>query len=228
MTDNWPGPTQPADQPASDVLDVAPRRRVSRTVAVGIASLTAGVAIGMVGVAAASGDDNSAIRPAALPVQTPPSPSAAPAPTPDDQDVRPFKGRGHQFGKRFGGPLRKLGSVLHGEFVVPGSDGTFQTVHVQRGNVTAVSATSITVKSEDGFTKSYTVNPETLVNAARDGISTVAVNDVVQVHATGTGASPTAASIVDVTKLTTLKERLRPRPSTPTPSPSASVTPSNA
>ncbi len=229
MTDNWPTPEQPAESPTTEVLDVAPRRRVSRTVAVGIACLTGGVAIGVVGIAGATGFNDSEVRPAAFQAQTP-SPSVAPTPAPDERELKGrFKGgRGHRFGKGLGGPLGRLGGVLHGEFVVPKADGTFQTVHVQRGSVTAVSASSITVKSDDGFSKSYAVNADTLVNAARDGISTVAVNDVVQVQATGTGASPTAVSIVDVTKLAELKERLQPKPSTPTPSPSASIVPSNA
>lgn len=52
---------------------------------------------------------------------------------------------------------------LHSESVVKKADGTFETVLTQQGTVDAVSATSVTVKSEDGFTQTYAVNAETRV-----------------------------------------------------------------
>jgi len=65
-------------------------------------------------------------------------------------------GRGQRFGVR--------GRVLHGEFVVRTKNG-FQTAFVHRGEVTAVNPTSITIKSADGFTKSYAVTDETKVRS---------------------------------------------------------------
>ena len=50
---------------------------------------------------------------------------------------------------------------LHGTFVVPKEGGGYQTMQMQHGIVTAVSATSISVKSEDGFTATYVVNADT-------------------------------------------------------------------
>ncbi len=44
--------------------------------------------------------------------------------------------------------------VEHGELVVQTKDGD-KTVDVQRGTVTAVSGTSVTVKSADGFTQTW-------------------------------------------------------------------------
>ena len=52
---------------------------------------------------------------------------------------------------------------LHGESVVKKSDGAFETVVNQRGTVDAVSESSVTVKSEDGFTQTYAVNAETRI-----------------------------------------------------------------
>ena len=61
------------------------------------------------------------------------------------------------------------GPALHGEVIVPNSDGTFTTVLVQRGEVTAVSATSITVKSADGFTQEYAVTADSKIRVAGGG-----------------------------------------------------------
>ena len=55
---------------------------------------------------------------------------------------------------------------LHSEGVVKKADGTFQTILEQRGTVEAVSDTSITVKSEDGYSQAYAVNADTKVTKA--------------------------------------------------------------
>ena len=52
---------------------------------------------------------------------------------------------------------------LHSESVVKKADGTFETELSQQGTVDAVSGTSVTVKSEDGFTQSYAVNADTRI-----------------------------------------------------------------
>ncbi|MET4590118.1 hypothetical protein [Arthrobacter sp. 754] len=52
---------------------------------------------------------------------------------------------------------------LHSESVVKKADGTFETELSQQGTVDAVSATSVTVKSEDGFSQSYAVNADTRI-----------------------------------------------------------------
>jgi hypothetical protein len=51
------------------------------------------------------------------------------------------------------------GNTLHGEVTVQGKDGT-KTIVVQRGSVTAVTSTSVTVKSTDGFTETWTVDAQ--------------------------------------------------------------------
>ena len=45
--------------------------------------------------------------------------------------------------------------MLHGEVVVQTKDGD-KTIDVQRGTVTAVTDTTVTVKSTDGFTSTWT------------------------------------------------------------------------
>jgi hypothetical protein len=106
-----------------------------------------------------------------------------------------FRG-GPGFGFGFGGGM--FGAV-HGQFVVAKPGGGYQTVDVQRGSVTAVSSTSITVKSPDGYSHSYAVTSSTVVDAQRDGIGSVKTGNQVSVTATVSGSTATAASIADMT-----------------------------
>ncbi|MFZ0158839.1 MAG: hypothetical protein WAL50_07400 [Kineosporiaceae bacterium] len=108
-----------------------------------------------------------------------PSPTA----TGDTQQKQPGQpggwGKGHRHGG--GGMDRRMGGdVLHGELVVRDGTGTAtKKVLVQQGAVTAKSATSVTVKSTDGFTVAWAVTSTT-----RGTLTEVAVGD--QVHVTGT------------------------------------------
>lgn len=104
---------------------------------------------------------------------------------------RPKKGKGH-------GQLPRLGKAVHGEAVVRGKDGTYLTVYTQRGEVTAVSATSITLKSTDGFTSTYALTAETKVVKNRDGakITDVRVGDLAGVVAVKSGDGKDARGIV--------------------------------
>jgi len=113
----------------------------------------------------------------------------------------------------FGG----LFGAVHGQFVVPKSGGGFQTVDTQRGSVTAVSATSITVKSADGFIKTYQVMSSTNVDAQRNGIGSVKTGHQVVVMATDSGGTATAVSILDFSLLPAMHGPSwnHPAPSTP-------------
>jgi hypothetical protein len=95
-------------------------------------------------------------------------------------------GTGAPSGTAAGRRAGMLRSVLHGELTVAGTDGT-KVVDLQRGKLTAASATSITVASSDGFTASYAVNATTVVRKARQTVpaSALAVGDEVLVRATG-------------------------------------------
>src|SRR5262249_42514770 len=114
-------------------------RKISRVLAaVGVAGAAA--AAGTIGLAAAQTDTTSPSTTA------PPSSTSAPS-----QPEGHHPGPGGRFG--FGGIG---GDVLHGEFVVP-KNGAFETLDTQTGKVTDVSSTSISVKSDDGFSKTYAV-----------------------------------------------------------------------
>ena len=64
------------------------------------------------------------------------------------------------------GVLGRLGRVQHGELTVTGSDGKPVVMTVQRGTVTAASTTSVSVRSDDGYTQTYAVNSSTRVRGA--------------------------------------------------------------
>lgn len=70
------------------------------------------------------------------------------------------------------------GGALHGQFVVPDGKGGYLTDLVQTGQITELSDTSITVRSEDGFIATYVVTPET-----RQGREPLGVGDTATVRA---------------------------------------------
>jgi hypothetical protein len=82
-----------------------------------------------------------------------------------------------------------LGSALHGEYVSSDGNGGYVTKIMQTGQVTALSATSLTAKSDDGFSKTYTIT-----SAQATGLAT---GDTVTVVATESGSTATATSVTD-------------------------------
>jgi hypothetical protein len=78
------------------------------------------------------------------------------------------------------------------------------------------------VKSEDGYTKEYVVTADTVVNAQRDGIGSIEVDDEVMVIGVEDGAEVTAVQIMDRTRVKDGLERIAP------PQPSASASPSSS
>jgi hypothetical protein len=112
-----------------------------------------------------------------------------------------------------GGPERMGGmkGAIHGQFTVPNGSG-YRTVASQRGTVTAVSQSSITVKSADGFEKKYSVTPNTLVNAGRDGIGSVKNGDTVNVEAVEGSGDPEAMNIMDQTTTKAIHDHWAPAP----------------
>jgi hypothetical protein len=108
---------------------------------------------------------------------------------------------GHYRGRRIGdGALRR---ALHAEWVTKGKNGTFITHQAIRGQVSAVSATSITVKAADSVSQTYTVTSTTKVHtrAKKRGaaIADVHTGDPVLVAGTGTGTL-TATQVADAKK----------------------------
>jgi hypothetical protein len=160
------------------------------------------VSIGAIGIASASGDDTNA---AAQPTSS--------APGPDDEDWHgpwrggPWTGGFHGgFGHGFGGGLgdvlgADVDGILHGEVVLSKEGGGTQTVRVQRGAVTAVSAGEVTVKSTDGYTTAYAVDGDTKVKADEDVIGSVAKGEEVLVVAPASGDRHTATVLLDLTDL---------------------------
>jgi len=140
--------------------------------------------------------------------------AASPSPSPFGQHPqgRPaWRGFGHP-GARPGfgpGPFhrgvfglgRGLLGALHGQIVLAKPGGGYQTVDIQRGQVTAVSDSSITVKSTDGFSQTYAVLSSTIIDAQRGGISSVKVGNQAVVLATVSGGRATATRIADTTLL---------------------------
>jgi hypothetical protein len=105
----------------------------------------------------------------------------------------PFGGT-HGFGP--GGIL-----PLHGQAVVAKPGGGYVTLAFQRGAITKLSASSMTVKSNDGFTQSFAITGSTIVSAGRDGIASVKTGDQAVVIATVSGGTATAVKIIDWTLL---------------------------
>jgi hypothetical protein len=89
--------------------------------------------------------------------------------------------------------------ALHGEVVVQGRDGP-RTVVAQRGTVTAKGDGTLTVRSGDGFTLTWTTNGDTRVRAGGGpaGLDQVVVG--AQVRIGGVKGSPQPARLIVVSK----------------------------
>ena len=87
--------------------------------------------------------------------------------------------------------------ALHGEFVVQTKDG-LKTVVLQKGSVTALSATSVTVKSTDGYTVTWTINDQTRVRKDKAAAAATDLKSglVVRVVGPKDGSATTARVIV--------------------------------
>jgi hypothetical protein len=109
----------------------------------------------------------------------------------------PFRGGPFHGGSFFAGP----GGVVHGQVVVPEAGGKFRTEDIQTGKVTAVSGSSLTVRSADGFTKSYRVTGATQVAAGKTGIGSVKVGNQVAVTATVSGSTASLTRVIDLSRL---------------------------
>jgi hypothetical protein len=188
-------PTPPPPAPPSQP-DPPRARRFSRTQRLVMAGgLAVGLALGGAGISFAASSGSSSSSSTTMPPNTPAKPGHGPRGF--GLGLPGFGGFG-----RFGG----LGQVVHGEATVRAPNGGYQTIAFQVGSVTAVNSMSISVKSADGYTipqqNGYVVTATTIVNAQRDGISTVKTGDQVWVIATkSTSGQYTATNITDVSQL---------------------------
>jgi hypothetical protein len=93
----------------------------------------------------------------------------------------------------------RLVRALHAMWVTQGANGTV-THQAVRGEVTAVSSTSISVRAKDGFTLTYQVTPDTRVRLRAAGSGSDSSVDAVKVGAkalvTGVGATNPAARLI--------------------------------
>jgi hypothetical protein len=93
-----------------------------------------------------------------------------------------------------GGPGGGIGAIEHGQFVVTKPGGGTQTEAIQSGTATAVSTSSITVKSTDGYTHDYVINTSTHQLTGCSS-STLASGDDVTVIASVQDSTDTALNI---------------------------------
>ncbi len=218
-------PAEPRSAPTSPGL----RHRVV-TVAVGLGA-AAGVAVGATALAAA----------ATAPSTTQPGSSATTVPTTIPGRVHGFGGPARRgfgpggFGPGgFGGPGGGImGPVVHGQYTVKGPNG-YETLDERTGTVSAVTDTSgstwsLSVKSADGTSGTFTVNSSTSVNGGESGIASVKTGDTVNVTGTVSGGTSTATQITDVTTLGANGKAWMPmRPQPPAGAPTAPTPPGGA
>jgi len=197
---SFPGATAPVDAIDSEHAAATARRGGVRrgvvTAAVVVLALAAAGAAGAAIARSGDGGSPSAFAPAAATS----SPSAG-------SGERGLVGKGLKRALRGGpgmmrggpmGPGLGMGGALHGELVVADGNGGYRTVEVQRGKATAVSGSSITVRSEDGFTQTYAVGSAAGVGAARDGLSSISKGANVMVVGEKKGSTVTADHVVDL------------------------------
>ena len=103
-------------------------------------------------------------------------------------------GDGHAGGPPgWGGPGGPGGfaRTLHGESVVSDCKGGFSTELTQTGDVTAASDTSITVRSQDGYSNTYVLTTDT-----RKPSQPLQTGEKVSVRATEQGGAATATMVM--------------------------------
>jgi hypothetical protein len=217
-------PTGPTDNDATDPADPAqrldtvdsaaappPRPRWWRPVATAGVAALALVAAGAFGAALADRNDAPTTLPAAA--SSTPEDGAAPG-----DRLQRFKEWAEEHGPGmlrggfgpgpgFGPGHAMLGGVLHGSYVAADPDGGYRTVLVQRGEVTAVSDSSLTVVSEDDFTTTYRVDGDTLVLAGSGGLEGIAEGDTVHVSGVREDGTTRAVHVADLSNLPRWSER---------------------
>ena len=148
---------------------------------------------GAVGVGIASADPTTTPTPSATASPTAGAPTAESS-TPANPNKAPKAGKA---AKTKGDLTRR---ALHGEVTLGGKK--HRVVDFQRGAVSAVSASSITVRSTDGFSATYAVDATTKVRQAKEKttIADVKSGDKVRVVATKNGSTLTATRVADRTR----------------------------
>jgi len=100
---------------------------------------------------------------------------------------------GGNFPGGMGGGAAALRGALHGDFVVTDASGAYVNERLQTGDVTAISATSISLTSKDGYKQTYTLDGSTQKTAEPK------TGESVTVIAKITGDTATATTITSGT-----------------------------
>ena len=139
----------------------------------GLAGLSACGAAAPASVAADVADEAVALQQVGFDTGTTPTPSASEKTNKTDKAAHGKKGRKY---------LRK--NTLHGEVTVQGKDGV-KTIVVQRGAVTAVTATGVTVKSTDGYSLTWTFGDKVRVVQDKKTVATSTLKTGEQIGVAG-------------------------------------------
>ncbi len=208
MTENQTPPANPPEEPAVTVESVPvpePTEMASATspsrrnlwLAGGAGAVVAGVALGGVAIGATVFDRHDE-RSVSFQRNAPFSSSTF------GQDGQPGPGDGMLGGPMRGGPLGGIGSggALHGEVVFEDASGDYVTMTMQQGEVTAVSGSSISLDSADGFSATYAIDGETRAaspdaDPITDGLTGIEVGDTVNVVAQATDGAATAQLVLE-------------------------------
>lgn len=153
---------------------------------------------GAVGVGVASADPTPVPGSGPSATTSPSAPATTPA---TDQGAQKKAGRADKADRAGKKGKRDLARrALHGEVTLGGKQA--KVVDFQRGTVTAVSDSSITVVSKDDFSATYVVDAKTKVRQAKEkaALSDVQTGDKVRVVAVKSGSTLTATKIADRTK----------------------------
>ncbi len=111
--------------------------------------------------------------------------------------AKPGHGAGHPALRRLAIRRALARDVEHGEMVVKTKDGD-ETIDVQRGTITAITSTTVTVKSSDGVTETWTFGNPIHVVEHRASVqpSNVTTGELVGVAGTKTDGNLTASLLV--------------------------------
>jgi hypothetical protein len=203
-TTQWTPPaatTPEAGSPQPATAAAAATSRRSTWLAVGAGVAVAGVALGGVAVGAAladrHGSDDMGFQRSA-PV------AGSTFGRDGGQGPGGLLGDRMQGGSVLGGALGGLrpDGALHGEVVFQDASGDYVTMTVQQGDVTDVSATSISLDSADGFSATYVIDDQTRAaspdaDPVTDGMAGIKVGDTVNVVATQTDGTGTAQLVLE-------------------------------
>jgi hypothetical protein len=225
-TDNQDGNlypfTPPPPPPAGPSPSGRARRprpsRLTKTAAGLVLILGAGAGAAAVASATTSGTNSN---PAGASATTTPSGSANNGPS-----TAPVPRNRRSFGPGMpGGPMRFFGfggldmgigpgGAIHASYTVKGPNGNYETIDTQYGTAADVSSGSITVKSADGFSQTYTVGSSTVVDADYNGILSVKVGDTISIQGlvNESTSTVTAERVLDVTQVQANRKSWAPGP----------------